>query len=102
MAVDGINSDVERDWTACPSVEIRANDLVEVQSMSARSPFTLCVTPDLPAIRPRFIPAGAMTDPSANLNTFTPGARVRVRVTAVNDTGESSPSETSDYKLDWS
>jgi hypothetical protein len=38
MAVDGINSDVERDWTGCPSVEIRANDLVEVQSMSARSP----------------------------------------------------------------
>lgn len=35
-----------------------------------------------------------MTDPSANLNTFTPGTRVRVRVTAVNDNGESSPSET--------
>lgn len=38
--------------------------------------------------------AATVTDTESNLNTFTPGQLVRVRVTAVNDAGESLPSDT--------
>jgi hypothetical protein len=41
-----------------------------------------------------FVLAAAVTDTESNLNTFTPGQIVRVRVTAVNDAGESLPSDT--------
>ena len=41
-----------------------------------------------------FILAATVTDTESNLNTFTPGQLVRVRVTAVNDAGESLPSDT--------
>jgi len=41
-----------------------------------------------------FILAATVTDTESNLNTFTPGQIVRVRVTAVNDAGESLPSDT--------
>ena len=39
-----------------------------------------------------FVLAATVTDSESNLNTFAPGARVRVKVTAVNDSGESQPS----------
>jgi hypothetical protein len=38
--------------------------------------------------------AATVTDTESNRNTFTPGQIVRVRVTAVNDAGESLPSDT--------
>jgi hypothetical protein len=41
-----------------------------------------------------FVLAATVTDTESNLNTFTPGQVVRVRVTAVNDAGESLPSNT--------
>jgi len=41
-----------------------------------------------------FVLAASVSDNDADLNTFTPGAHVKVRVTAVNDAGESQPSET--------
>jgi hypothetical protein len=40
-----------------------------------------------------FILVATITDTESNLNTFTPGQVVRVRVTAVNDAGESLPSD---------
>ena len=40
-----------------------------------------------------FVLAATVTDTESNLNTFTPGQIVRVRVTAVNDAGESLPSD---------
>jgi hypothetical protein len=40
-----------------------------------------------------YILATTVTDSESNLNTFTPGQSVRVRVTAVNDAGESLPSD---------
>jgi len=40
-----------------------------------------------------FILAATVTETSVNLNTFTPTAHVRVKVAAVNDAGESLPSE---------
>jgi hypothetical protein len=39
-----------------------------------------------------FVLAATVTDSEANLNTFTPGARVRVKVTAINEGGESQSS----------
>ncbi len=41
-----------------------------------------------------FVLVATVTDTELNLNTFTPGQVVRVRVSAVNDAGESLPSET--------
>jgi hypothetical protein len=41
-----------------------------------------------------FIFAATVTDTESNLNTFTPGQLVRLRVTAVNDADESLPSDT--------
>ena len=41
-----------------------------------------------------FILAATVSATDADLNTFTPGARVRVKVTAANANGESQPSET--------
>ena len=41
-----------------------------------------------------FVLAATVTDTEANLNTFTPGQLVRVRVTALNEAGESLPSVT--------
>jgi hypothetical protein len=40
-----------------------------------------------------FVLAATVTDTESNLNTFTPGQIVRVRVVAVNDAGQSLPSE---------
>jgi len=40
-----------------------------------------------------FVFAATVTDTESNLNTFTSGQLVRVRVTAVNDAGESLPSD---------
>ena len=40
-----------------------------------------------------FVLATTVTDSDADLNTFTPGAQVRVKVTALNPRGESHPSE---------
>lgn len=40
-----------------------------------------------------FILAATVTDTESNLNTFTPGQMVRVRVASVNDAGESLPSD---------
>jgi hypothetical protein len=39
-----------------------------------------------------FVLAATVTESEANLNTFAPGSHVKVRVTAVNDSGESQPS----------
>ena len=41
-----------------------------------------------------FILVATVTDTESNLNTFTTGQVVRVRVSAVNDAGESLPRET--------
>jgi hypothetical protein len=46
-----------------------------------------------------FVLAATVTDTESNLNTFTPGQIVRVRVTAVNDAGESLPSDTVDQTV---
>ena len=40
-----------------------------------------------------FVFALTATDTSADMNTFTPGAHVKVRVTSVNDAGESAPTD---------
>jgi hypothetical protein len=40
-----------------------------------------------------FVLAKTVPDSDADLNTFTPGAQVRVRVTALNARGESQASE---------
>lgn len=41
-----------------------------------------------------FVLVATVTDAESNLNTFTPGQLVRVRVTAMNGAGESLPSDT--------
>ena len=40
-----------------------------------------------------FVYAATVNDPSADMNTFTPGTHVKVRVAAVNEAGESQPSD---------
>jgi hypothetical protein len=40
-----------------------------------------------------FVYAVTVNDPTADMNTFTPGAHVKVRVAAVNEAGESQPSD---------
>lgn len=40
-----------------------------------------------------FVLAKTVTETEADVNSFTPGQLVRVRVTAANDAGESLPSE---------
>ena len=46
-----------------------------------------------------FVLAKTVTDSDADLNTFTPGAQVRVRVTALNARGESQPSEVVEHQV---
>jgi hypothetical protein len=45
-------------------------------------------------VDPDFVYVDTVTDTSKDMNTFTPGAHVKVRVTAVNNAGESQPSNT--------
>ena len=47
-----------------------------------------------PHMDSEFVLAVTVTDTESNLNTFTSGQVVRVRVAAVNDAGESLPSDT--------
>jgi len=46
-----------------------------------------------------FVLATTVVDSDADLNTFTPGAHVRVKVTAVNARGESQPSEAVEHQV---
>ena len=46
-----------------------------------------------------FVLATTVTDADADMNTFTPGAHVRVKVTALNERGESQPSAVVEHQV---
>jgi hypothetical protein len=86
---DGEMPDLPEDLTVTPA---GAGHLLATWTPGLRSA-RFHVFKQVVNVDPDFVFVETVTDPTADLNTFTPGQHVKVQVTAVNDAGETQPTE---------